>query len=76
MGIGASFRQAGEGLGLAAIDPATGSILRQARVEGAIDDYYASPVAVDGRIYLTNSATGGADLWEVPITRANVEDKI
>src|SRR5439155_18070536 len=39
---------------LAAIDPATGSILRQARVEGAIDDYYASPVAVDGRIYLTS----------------------
>ena len=33
-------------------DPATGAVLNQGRVEGAIDSYYASPIGADGRIYL------------------------
>ncbi len=34
-------------------DPATGEVLKQARITGALGDYFASPVAADGNIYLT-----------------------
>jgi outer membrane protein assembly factor BamB len=54
---------------LTAIDPKTGQILKQGRLPGAIDTYYASPVAGAGQIYVM-SQTGkltvlkaGAD-WE------------
>jgi outer membrane protein assembly factor BamB len=40
-----------EGGILTSIDPQTGEILRQARLQGAIGDYYASPIAADGKIY-------------------------
>jgi hypothetical protein len=40
-----------EGGILTAIDPKTGEVLKQARLQGALGDYYASPVAADGRIY-------------------------
>jgi outer membrane protein assembly factor BamB len=39
------------------LDPATGNVLKSARVRDAIDSYYASPVAADGKIFLT-SETG------------------
>ncbi len=39
-----------EGGILTAYDPKTGAILKQGRVEGAIDAYFASPVAGDGKI--------------------------
>lgn len=38
-GIATSFR------------PATGEVIRQGRVQGALGQYYASPVAADGKVY-------------------------
>ena len=51
-------------------NPATGEVLKQGRVAGALDDYYASPIAAGGKIY-TVSETGKAAViqagaqWEV-----------
>jgi outer membrane protein assembly factor BamB len=43
---------------LTTIDPATGQLLKQGRLRGAIDHYYASPVAGDGKVYfVTQSGT-------------------
>ena len=39
---------------LTALDAARGTVLKQARLPGAIDAYYASPVAADGRIFLVS----------------------
>jgi outer membrane protein assembly factor BamB len=36
---------------LATFDPATGKLLREARLKDAIGEYYAQPVAGDGKIY-------------------------
>jgi outer membrane protein assembly factor BamB len=55
---------------LTSLDPATGKVLKSARVRDAIDNYYASPVAADGKIYLA-SETGKISVirpgaqWEV-----------
>jgi outer membrane protein assembly factor BamB len=40
-----------EGGILTALDAATGKILKQGRVTGALDPYFASPLAADGKIY-------------------------
>jgi outer membrane protein assembly factor BamB len=40
-----------EGGILTALDAETGKVLKQGRVEGALDAYFASPVAADGKIY-------------------------
>jgi outer membrane protein assembly factor BamB len=40
-----------EGGILTALDPGTGKVLKQGRVEGALDAYFASPVAGDGKVY-------------------------
>jgi outer membrane protein assembly factor BamB len=59
-----------EGGILTALDPKTGTILKQGRLTGALDDYYASPVAGAGKVFLLSQqgkATvirAGAD-WEV-----------
>jgi outer membrane protein assembly factor BamB len=42
---------------LSALDPANGRIHKQARLAGAIDNYYSSPVAADGKIFVV-SETG------------------
>ena len=53
-----------------ALDPATGVVQKQGRLTGALGDYYASPVAADGRIYTVNQegkmavVKAGKD-WEV-----------
>jgi hypothetical protein len=39
---------------LTTMDPVSGEIFKQARLSGAIDRYYASPIAADGKIYLTS----------------------
>jgi outer membrane protein assembly factor BamB len=59
-----------EGGILTALDAATGRVLKQGRLKGALDFYYSSPVAADGKIF-TASQDGhvsvikaGAD-WEV-----------
>lgn len=43
---------------LISFDPATGAVLKQGRLQGAIDKYFASPVAADDKIYLVGE--GGA----------------
>ena len=40
-----------EGGILTTTDPSRGSILKQGRIEGALDTYYASPVAADGKVF-------------------------
>jgi outer membrane protein assembly factor BamB len=51
-------------------DPESGKLLRQERIKNALGDYYASPVAADGKIYLVNQEgkvtvlKAGAD-WQV-----------
>jgi outer membrane protein assembly factor BamB len=37
---------------LIAFDPKTGEVLKQGRLQGAIDKYFASPVAADGNVFL------------------------
>jgi outer membrane protein assembly factor BamB len=55
---------------LLAIDPATGSVLKQGRLKGAIDKYFASPVGADGKVFLV-SQDGTASIvdaradWEI-----------
>jgi outer membrane protein assembly factor BamB len=43
---------------LITFNPATGEVIKQGRLQGAIDKYFASPVAADGKIYLISE--GGA----------------
>lgn len=61
-----------------AFDPRTGSILGQRRLEGAVDSYYASPVAADRKIILA-SLSGrisvlGADA-DLPVLAVNDIDE-
>jgi outer membrane protein assembly factor BamB len=39
---------------LSTFDPETGKLLREARLKDAIGEYYAQPVAADGKIYFVN----------------------
>lgn len=43
-----------EGGIMTALDASSGKLLKQARITGALGDYYASPVAADGRLYTTS----------------------
>jgi outer membrane protein assembly factor BamB len=45
-----------EGGILTSLDPAAGSVLKQGRLEGALDPYFASPVAGDGKLYLASQS--------------------
>ncbi|MEZ5353590.1 MAG: PQQ-binding-like beta-propeller repeat protein [Bryobacteraceae bacterium] len=36
------------------LDAQTGKMLKQARLTGALDDYYASPIGVDGKVYIAS----------------------
>jgi outer membrane protein assembly factor BamB len=55
---------------LISFDPATGNVIKQGRLKGAIDKYFASPIGADGKIWLVSqdgtvsivTATGD---WEV-----------
>ena len=38
------------------LNPETGEMLKQGRITGAIDRYYASPVAGDGKIYIASDS--------------------
>jgi outer membrane protein assembly factor BamB len=40
---------------ITSIDPATGQILKEGRSPGALGEYYASPVAADGKVFLANT---------------------
>lgn len=55
---------------LLSFDPATGNVLKQGRLHGAIDKYFASPVAADDKIFLIGqggqvSVLKAAGEWEV-----------
>jgi len=41
---------------LLSFDPATGNILKQGRLKGAIDKYFASPVAADDKVFVIGQA--------------------
>ena len=62
-----------------ALDPATGKVLKQGRLREALDGYYASPVAGDGKVYMVSDAgkvavlEAGAD-WKVLRTNDLGED--
>jgi outer membrane protein assembly factor BamB len=59
-----------EGGIVTSLDPVKGDILKQGRTPDALEDYYASPVAGDGKIFLI-SASGkvtvlkAAAQWEI-----------
>jgi len=59
-----------EGGIVSSLDPASGQILKQGRTPDALEDYYASPVAADGKIFLV-SASGKVTVlkadpqWEI-----------
>jgi outer membrane protein assembly factor BamB len=51
-------------------DPATGSVIKQGRLQGAIDTYFASPVAADGKVFLVGqggqvSVLKAVGEWEI-----------
>jgi outer membrane protein assembly factor BamB len=55
---------------LTSFDPATGNVLKQGRLKGAIDKYFASPVGADGKVWLisqdgTLSVVSAKGEWEV-----------
>jgi outer membrane protein assembly factor BamB len=55
---------------LTTLNPKTGEILKQARLQGALEDYYASPVGADGKVYVLSQGGKGVVLkatgdWEV-----------
>ena len=39
---------------LLSVDPKTGTVLKQGRLKGAIDKYFASPIGADGKIWLAS----------------------
>lgn len=41
---------------LLSFDPATGNVIKQGRLNGAIDKYFASPVAADDKVFLIGQA--------------------
>jgi hypothetical protein len=55
---------------LLSFDPVTGAVLKQGRLHGAIDKYFSSPVAADGKVFLIGeggqvSVLKAAGEWEV-----------
>jgi outer membrane protein assembly factor BamB len=55
---------------LLSIDPNTGNVLKQGRLKGAIDKYFASPVGADGKVFLvsqdgTVSVVDAKGEWEI-----------
>jgi outer membrane protein assembly factor BamB len=65
---------------LISFDPATGNVIKQGRLHGAIDKYFASPVGADDKVYLIGEAgqvsvlkAGGE--WEV-LTVNELDDEV
>jgi outer membrane protein assembly factor BamB len=55
---------------LLSFDPVTGNVIKQGRLHGAIDKYFSSPVAADGKVFLIGQAgqvsvLKAAGDWEV-----------
>ena len=65
---------------LISFDPATGQVLKQGRLKGAIDKYFASPVGADGHVWLvsqdgTLSVVSAKGDWEIVAVNA-LEDEV
>ena len=65
---------------LISFDPATGAVLKQGRLKGAIDKYFASPVGADGRVWLvsqdgTMSVVSAKAEWEIVAVNA-LDDEV
>jgi outer membrane protein assembly factor BamB len=65
---------------LTSFDPATGSVLKQGRLKGAIDKYFASPVGADGKVFLisqdgTVSVVSAAADWQILAVNA-LDDEV
>ena len=65
---------------LTSFDPATGTVLKQGRLKGAIDKYFASPVGADGKVFLvsqdgTVSVVSAAGDWEILAVNA-LDDEV
>jgi outer membrane protein assembly factor BamB len=64
---------------LISFDPATGNVIKQGRLQGAIDKYFASPVAADDKVYLVSQGgavsvlKAGGD-WQI-LTVNNLDDE-
>jgi outer membrane protein assembly factor BamB len=55
---------------LISFDPSSGTVIRQGRLKGAIDKYFASPVGADGKVFLisqdgTASVVSAQGDWEI-----------
>jgi len=55
---------------LLSFDPATGNVIKQGRLQGAIDKYFSSPVAADDKVFLIGeggavSVLKAAGEWEI-----------
>jgi outer membrane protein assembly factor BamB len=55
---------------ITSLNPATGALLKQGRSPGALGEYYASPVAADGKLFLSSgegkiTVLKAAPEWEV-----------
>ncbi|MFY9570492.1 MAG: hypothetical protein WAV20_03700, partial [Blastocatellia bacterium] len=55
---------------LLTFDPATGNVIKQGRLKGAIDKYFSSPVAADDKVFLIGeggavSVLKAAGEWEI-----------
>ncbi len=55
---------------LISFDPKTGDVIKQGRLKGAIDKYFASPIGADGKVWLvsqdgTVSVVSAKGDWEV-----------
>jgi outer membrane protein assembly factor BamB len=65
---------------LLAFDPATGEVLKQGRLKGAIDKYFASPIGADGKVWLvsqdgTVSVVSAKADWELLAVNA-LDDEV
>jgi outer membrane protein assembly factor BamB len=59
------------------LNPATGDVIKQGRLTGALGNYFASPVAADGHIYFTSQPgvvavlAPGGDLTPIVVNPLN-----
>jgi outer membrane protein assembly factor BamB len=65
---------------LISFDPETGKVLKQGRLQGAIDKYFASPVGADGKVWLvsqdgTVSVVTAKGEWETVAVNA-LDDEV
>ncbi len=66
---------------LMTLDPETGKVLKEARLTGAIGEYYAQPVAAEDRVYFVSkdgkvSVTTAKAEWDIVTTADLAEDVI